>query len=53
MNLCSSKHEEVCYDGKDCPVCEAQEDTATAKSEIEDLKDKIMDLENDLTAERA
>jgi hypothetical protein len=21
MNLCSHKHEEVCYEGNDCPVC--------------------------------
>lgn len=37
MNLCSDKHDEVCYDGGDCPVC-------GKLKEISDLEDKIYDL---------
>jgi hypothetical protein len=25
MNLCSNDHEEVCYIGRNCPVCELQD----------------------------
>lgn len=35
MNLCSSNHDEVCYEGRSCPCCE--------------LLDKIQDLEREIT----
>lgn len=46
MLLCSDGHEEVCYDGKQCPVCEAIQE----KKDIEDdnlkLRLRIEELEN-------
>ena len=50
MNLCSNGHDEVCFDGFDCPVCQMEADKESA---IDILNDKILDLENtifDLTA---
>lgn len=42
MNLCDDEHEEVCYEGPFCPVC----NLLTEKENIIDsLKDKVTDLE--------
>ncbi len=40
MNLCSEKHDEVCYDAKRCPACEV----------IEELQGRLADLETELEA---
>lgn len=39
MNLCSHKHDEVCYEGTFCPCC----------IEMEDRDDKIRELEEKIT----
>jgi hypothetical protein len=36
MNLCLKSHDEIVYDGKNCPVCELV-------SEIESLKQEMSD----------
>lgn len=42
MNICDRNHEEVCYEGKYCPLC----DTITDKNqEIKDLEKQIERLE--------
>ncbi len=41
MELCSSGHDEVCFEGRRCPVCSAQNDLDNANGEIGDLKKKI------------
>lgn len=53
MELCSDGHDEVCYDGRNCPVCEqiketesVVEDLQKAEAEIERLKDEISELKN-------
>lgn len=38
MNLCSDGHDEVCYEGRECPACYH---IAEKNSEIEDLNRKI------------
>ena len=45
MNICSDGHGEVCHDGRYCPACE---EIKELKSEIEDLEDKILSLQDDL-----
>jgi hypothetical protein len=42
MNLCSSGHDEVCYEGRTCPVCDLRED----------LEDSIKDLTKELEEEK-
>ena len=59
MKLCSDEHEEVCYEGEDCPVCKAinkcclsdlnyilssSEVIDSLEAEISRLKDEILDL---------
>lgn len=53
MNICDDNHEEVCYSGRDCPVCKALEDVTSIESDldsaearIETLQDKIAELES-------
>lgn len=40
MNLCSDKHDEVCYETHNCPVCEALE-------RVNDLERQVRDLEEE------
>jgi len=35
MNLCSANHDEVCYEGRKCPVCDMREDLQSAIDELE------------------
>lgn len=42
INLCSSDHEEICYEGGNCPVCVIIEEK---NNEITDLKETISELE--------
>lgn len=45
MNLCSSQHEEICYEGRSCPMC----DMMTAKDEeITKLKEEKTNIEEEL-----
>ena len=44
MELCSNKHEEVCYEGRICPVCDMREELEGA---IKDLEQQIIDLERE------
>jgi hypothetical protein len=45
MNLCDKKHEQICFDGYDCPMCEKNNETDRLEREIEELRDKVEDLE--------
>jgi len=38
MNLCSDKHEEICYEGRLCPACAIIEDL---ENELEDYKTQL------------
>lgn len=46
MNLCNDGHEEVCYEGRECPVCEV---TNEKNREIEDLEHKVAELEHSVS----
>ena len=46
MYLCDNGHDEVCYDCRNCPVCAEQETTANLEEKIEELNDKIKELNN-------
>lgn len=43
MNLCSNGHDEVCYEGRNCPVCEME---AEKDKEIEQRDKEIADYES-------
>jgi hypothetical protein len=51
MNICDDNHEEVCYEGRDCPLCEsikkfdhATEQLNAALGTIDELKNEIETL---------
>jgi hypothetical protein len=44
MNLCSEGHDDVCYEGKLCPLCEMREGL---KRDIEHLEHDIKLLEKE------
>ena len=52
MNLCSDGHEEICYEGRDCPLCVMKNDLwrkiYDKNKEIESLKKIIEQLDETL-----
>jgi peptidoglycan hydrolase CwlO-like protein len=65
MNLCSSGHDEVCYEGRSCPVCEVndnlsdkekdleaeKENTKRLENKVDELEGKVSELESQITKE--
>ena len=45
MYLCDDGHDEVCYDGINCPVCEELKARSDLEDQIYDLKEKIEELQ--------
>jgi len=45
MNLCDNQHDEICYDGRLCPVCDLRDDL---EQTIAELNQKIDELEAEL-----
>jgi hypothetical protein len=45
MNLCNNDHDEVCYEGRHCPVCAVADNK---NGEINTLQDRISVLENQI-----
>lgn len=43
MNLCSTNHEEVCFEDRKCPACEVRREL---ESDINDRDNTIVRLEN-------
>lgn len=43
MYLCDDGHDEICYDSRNCPLCEKIK-------EISDLDDKVADLQETIKA---
>ena len=45
MNLCSDKHDEVCYDGRVCPVCDVRDEL---QGTIDELEKEIQSLNSEI-----
>jgi len=45
MTLCCHNHEEVCYECKNCPVCEKIDEAVELEKTIKDLVEQITNLE--------
>lgn len=43
MTLCEDGHQEVCFDGRNCPLCIILKEK---DAEIDSLNDKVRELEN-------
>jgi hypothetical protein len=41
MNLCSSTHDEICFDGHACPLCATKEDLNRQISDLTDERDSL------------
>jgi hypothetical protein len=48
MNICSDNHDEVCYEGRDCPACKLYQETVELTQKIEARDDTISQLEGDI-----
>ena len=45
MELCSNNHEEVCYEGRVCPVCDMRDDL---QGNIDELEKELVSLKDEL-----
>lgn len=48
MNLCSDKHEQICYEGHGCPMCALMDELKTEREEVVRLENEVSRLEADL-----
>jgi len=60
MNLCDDDHEEVCFEGRDCPVCfeigqreELVAENRDLTSQVDELELAVRDMENEIAQLRA
>lgn len=44
MTLCSDDHDEVCFEGRNCPACQAISEKSDAEKERDNAKDELADL---------
>lgn len=44
MTLCSNKHDEICYEVRDCPLCAAID---SRDEEVRDLKSQLSEVEKE------
>jgi hypothetical protein len=44
MILCDDGHDEVCYDGRNCPACELLKEIGKIEEITADLRDEIEEL---------
>lgn len=50
MEICSSTHEEIVYDGEKCPLCAAMSDLEDKEKQIVEAKDEIAEIVNRIAA---
>ena len=48
MEFCEDGHDQVCFDSRNCPVCEELKKYSDIEDENYDLKEEISDLKNKL-----
>ncbi len=47
MYLCNDKHDEICYDQRNCPACELLKKISDQEDKISDLKKEIEKLQEE------
>jgi transcription initiation factor IIE alpha subunit len=45
MELCEDGHDQICFDSRNCPLCEELKKQSDFEDEIYNLKEKIRELE--------
>ena len=48
MNLCDDGHDEICYDGRNCPFCEMM---ASKDATIDELFSRVSELETQVKSQ--
>ena len=48
MNLCSCNHEEICYESRNCPLCEKINEVEDWEKENSAMSEKISVLESEI-----
>lgn len=43
MNLCSDDHVEICYEGRECPLCLANTELQETLNKLEDANEELRD----------
>lgn len=51
MELCEDGHDQVCYDGRNCPVCEELKKSSDMEDMIYDLEEEIKELKGRVYAD--
>jgi hypothetical protein len=46
MDLCSSGHDEICYDGRGCPACELLRRIDSLENEVQGLLQEVDSLKS-------
>jgi len=48
MNLCNDEHQEVCFEGNICPVCDVKSELQEAEDDLAKAEARINELESEL-----
>lgn len=48
MNLCNNDHDEVCYEGRNCPACSLNHEIGRLEAKVDELSNENTDLERDV-----
>ena len=48
MQICDDGHDEICFEGKDCPLCKATQQIEELEKDNERLQEDIDGLEEEL-----
>lgn len=48
MNLCSDKHDEICYENEPCPICELKIENNNLEEELNSLQKEFDFLQEEL-----
>ncbi len=51
MKLCSNDHDEVCFDGWKCPVCDREDEMEALKKRVDELEIECTGLLEQIAAQ--
>lgn len=52
MTFCDDGHEEICFDGRNCPLCDVIFERDQLASKVSDLQNNIEELERTAQEEK-
>ena len=48
MEICEDGHDQVCFDGRNCPACELLKSNSDFEDKVYDLNEKIDNLNDEI-----